>query len=95
MFERRWRLFRGRFVGMTGNSKLEFSTEGELLLLSKTEIGLLVWNWSKSFPFKETFWIGIVLPYVGLTVFGSCFLGKHIKATKKIKSTEDEYVYVS
>ncbi|MCI38019.1 hypothetical protein A2U01_0059247, partial [Trifolium medium] len=25
--ERRWRLLRGRFAGITGNSKLKFSTE--------------------------------------------------------------------
>ena len=38
-FEGRWRLLRARFTGMTGRSKLEFSTEDELLL-SKTETGL-------------------------------------------------------
>lgn len=74
LFERRWRLPRGRFAGMAGSSKLEFSTEGELPLPSKTETGLLVWNWCKSFPFKETFWIGIVLPCVAPAVFANCFL---------------------
>lgn len=37
--EGRRRLLRARFAGMTGRSKLEFSTEEELLL-SKTETGL-------------------------------------------------------